>query len=123
MNSAELKNRTQEFAYRCINLSLALPGTLLGRHVGGQIIRSDTSVAANYRAACRAQTKASFISKLSIVLEEVDETFFWLELIIDQKLLAKKRVELLLRETNELTAIFAVARKSSRKSTIVNRKS
>jgi len=123
MNSEELKSRTKTFACRCINLSSALPHTPLGEHISRQLIRSSTSVAANYRAACRAQSKASFISKLSIVLEEVDETLFWLELVIEQKLIGKKQVELLLREADELTAIFAVARKSSRKSSIVTRKS
>ena len=115
MDNKELKRRTKQFALRCIKLSYALPETTLGRHVQGQITRSSTSVAANYRAACLAQSKASFIAKLSIVVEEVDETLFWLEIIIEEKLLPKKKVESLMQETDELTAIFISARKTARK--------
>ncbi len=124
MNNKELKKRTKQFALRCIKMSYALPDTLLGRHIGRQIIRSSTSVAANYRAACLAQSKAGFISKLSIVVEEVDETLFWLEIIIEEKLLAKSKIESLIQEADELTAIFISARKTARKnrpSSTVNR--
>ena len=113
MNSDELKNRTKQFAYRCINLAIALPNTVLGVHVRGQLIRSSTSVASNYRAACIAQSKASFIAKLSIVLEEIDESYFWLELTLDKGLLEGKLVEPLLKEAGELTSIFASSRKTS----------
>jgi len=81
MNSEELKKRTKEFAHRCVKLVMALPNTQLGNHLRGQLVRCSTSVASNYRAACIAQSKASFISKLSIVIEEVDESYFWLEFI------------------------------------------
>ena len=114
MNSEELKKRTKEFAHRCVKLSMALPETVLGRHVRGQLIRCSTSVASNYRAACIAQSKASFISKLSIVLEETDESNFWLEFIIDEELLKKDLVEPLLKEADELTAIFIASRKTAR---------
>ena len=114
MNSDELKRRTKEFAHRCIKLSMALPETVLGRHVRGQLIRCSTSAASNYRAVCIAQSKASFISKLSIVLEETDESHFWLEFIIDEKLLSKELVEPLLKEADELTAIFVSSRKTAR---------
>ncbi len=114
MNSDELKIRTKEFAHRCVKLSMALPETVLGRHVRGQLIRCSTSVASNYRAACIAQSKASFISKLSIVLEETDESHFWLEFIIDEKLLNKELVEPLFKEADELTAIFVSSRKTER---------
>ncbi|MGD9290147.1 MAG: four helix bundle protein, partial [Desulfobacterales bacterium] len=87
MKGDELKRRTKEFAHRCVKLSMALPNTLLGNHVRGQLIRCSTSVASNYRAACVAQSKASFISKLSVVIEEADESYFWLEFIIDENLL------------------------------------
>ena len=93
---------------------MALPETMLGRHVRGQLIRCSTSVASNYRAVCIAQSKASFISKLSIVLEEADESHFWLEFIIDEKLLNKELVEPLLKEADELTAIFIASRKTAR---------
>jgi len=115
MESEKLKKRTKEFAHRCVNLSMDLPNTVLGRHVRGQLIRCSTSVASNYRAACIAQSKASFISKLSIVLEETDESYFWLEFIIDENLLKKELVESLLKEAEELTAIFVSSRKTARR--------
>ena len=124
MNNKDLKKRTKQFALRCIKLSYALPDTVLGRHIRGQLTRSSTSVAANYRAACLAQSKAGFIAKLSIVVEEVDETLFWLEIITDEKLLPKNKVESLMQEADELTAIFISARKTARKnrpSSTVNR--
>ncbi|MCK4390665.1 MAG: four helix bundle protein [Desulfobacterales bacterium] len=114
MRSEELKKRTKEFAHRCIKLSMALPETVLGKHVRKQLIRCSTSVASNYRAVCLAQSKASFVSKLSIVLEEADESYFWLEFIIDENLLKRKLVEPLLREAEELTAIFVSSRKTAR---------
>jgi len=113
--SEELKTRTKEFAHRCVKLAMALPNTPLGNHIGGQLIRSSTSVAANYRAACIAQSKASFISKLSIVIEEADESYFWFEFIIDENLLKNNIVEPLLKEADELTAIFIASRKTARK--------
>ena len=94
---------------------MTLPNSYLGKHLKGQLIRSSTSVASNYRSACIAQSKASFVSKLSIALEEADESFFWLEFIIDEKLLKTKLVEPLLNEARELTAIFISSRKTARK--------
>jgi four helix bundle protein len=113
MKSEELTKRTKKFAHRCIKLAMALPETALGKHIRGQIIRCSTSVAANYRATCLSQSKASFIAKLSIVLEEADEAAFWLEFIMDEKLLNKNQVEPLLKEAEELTAIFASSRKTA----------
>jgi four helix bundle protein len=89
MKSEELIKRTKEFAHRCVKLATALPETTLGKHIRGQLIKCSTSVAANYRATCLSQSKASFIAKISIVLEESDEAAFWLEFIIDEKLLKK----------------------------------
>jgi four helix bundle protein len=125
MDEIALKQRTKEFAHRCVKLSMALPRTYLGNHIKGQLIRCSTSVASNYRATCIAQSKASFVSKLSIVLEEVDESHFWLEFIIDEPLLSEQRVLPLLKEAEELTAIFISSRKTarSRQLSIVNRKS
>jgi four helix bundle protein len=117
MNEEALKQRTKKFAHRCVKLSVTLPRTYLGNHIKGQLIRCSTSVASNYRAACIAQSKPSFVSKLSIVLEEVDESHFWLEFIIDEQLLSKDRVLLLLKEAEELTAIFISSRKTARKQT------
>ncbi len=118
MNREELTERTKKFAHRCVKLAMALPESPLGRHLQGQVIRCSTSVAANYRATCLSQSKASFIAKISIVLEEADESAFWLEFIIDEKLLKENMVKPLLKEANELTAIFA----SSRKTAITNNK-
>ena len=92
MKSDELKRRTKTFAHRCVKLCMTLPNSYLGKYLKGQLIRSSTSVASNYRSACIAQSKASFVSKLSIALEEADESFFWLEFIIHEKLLKTKLV-------------------------------
>jgi four helix bundle protein len=113
MNSEELRNRTKEFAHRCVRLASALPNTDLGRLIRGQLMRSSTSVAANYRATCLAQTKAVFASKLSITLEEADESAFWLEFLMDEKLVAAELVRSLHAEALELTRIFAASRKTS----------
>ena len=113
MDRDELTKRTKEFAHRCIKLAMAFPETVLGRHIQGQIIRCSTSVAANYRATCLSQSRASFIAKISVVLEEADEAAFWLEFIIDEKLLKKNLVAPLLKEAEELTKIFAASRKTA----------
>ena len=114
MTPNELKKRTKDFAHRGIKLSTALPKTPLGRHIQSQLIRCATSVAANYRAACIAQSKSDFAFKMSIVAEECDESCFWLELIIDEKLLKSNQVLPLLNEGRELTAIFIASRKTVR---------
>jgi len=85
-----VNKKDKKFAHRCVKLAMALPETALGKHLRGQVIRWPTSVAANYRAICLSQSKPGFIAKLSIVLEEADESTFWLEFIIDEKLLKKK---------------------------------
>ena len=113
MDREELTKRTKEFAHRCVKLAMALPETALGRHIQGQLIRCSTSVAANYRATCLSQSKTSFIAKISVVLEEADETAFWLEFIIDENLLKENLVKPLLQEAEELTAIFASSRKTA----------
>jgi len=107
MNSEELKKRTKQFAIRIIKVVEALPKTVTGRTIGNQLSRSGTSVGANYRAACRGRSKAEFNSKLHIVLEEADETVFWLEIITEIKLLPENKIQSILAEANELTAIFA----------------
>lgn len=112
MNKNDLIKRTKAFAHRCVKLAVSLPKTYLGNHIKGQLIRCSTSVAANYRAACIAHSKAAFVSKLSIVIEEADETEFWLEFIIDEQLNPKHRVEPLKVEAHELTSIFITSRKT-----------
>jgi four helix bundle protein len=106
MNEEELKKRTKQFALRILKLVDALPNNTIGRAIGNQLVRCGTSVGANYRAACRGRSKADFISKLGIVVEEADESEFWLELLIDGNILKKELVESILTEAGELTAIF-----------------
>ena len=113
MNADELKLRTKEFALRILKLVGALPKTIEGRAIANQLVRCGTSVAANYRATCRARSRNEFIAKIGVVLEEADETQLWLELIIEGKLLPKERVQPLLEEANELVAIFVSSRKSA----------
>jgi four helix bundle protein len=108
----QLEKRTTDFAHRCVKLAIALEGTKLGNHLSGQLIRCSTSVAANYRACNLAQTKASFAAKLSIVLEEADESVFWMDFASEEKLIQKSKIRLLLEEANELKAIFFAARKT-----------
>jgi four helix bundle protein len=114
MTKDELKNRTKKFALEVIKLVDKLPNTLAGRSIGNQIIRSGTSVASNYRSACRARSNADFISKVTIVEEESDETLFWLEMIVESNLLPKERVLVLLKEADELTAIFTSSGKTAK---------
>jgi four helix bundle protein len=127
MNEQELITRTKQFALRVMKLVEALPRTIQGRAIGNQIMRSGTSVAANYRAACRARSKNEFIAKLGTVEEEADETAFWMELIVESGLLSAKKIESLLKESIELVAITAASRKTASrtlaKSQIANRNS
>ncbi len=115
MNESELKQRTKQFSLRVMKLIAALPGGVEARAIGSQLVRSGTSVGANYRAACRGRSKAEFIAKLGTVEEEADESAFWMELIIEGGLMEKSRVEPLLHEANELVAIIAASRKSASK--------
>ena len=120
MDSEELKDRTKIFAHRCVKMAFALPNTVLGRHIKGQLIRCSTSVASNYRATCLSQSKASFVAKISIVIEECDESCFWMEFIIDENLLKNDLVDPLLKEGKELTSIFISSRKIAGKRKIKN---
>jgi len=113
VDKQELQHRTKQFALRIFKLVDALPRTSTGRAVGNQLVRSATSVGANYRAACRARSRAEFAAKLGTVLEEADESLYWLELIRDGELMSDSKISLLLKEANELTAILAAGRKSA----------
>jgi len=115
MGFEHLIKRSDQFALDCIDLCKRLPKTTLGKHINGQLIRSSTSVAANYRASCKAYTKKSFLSKLSIVIEESDETEYWLNLIRKEKLIDNEVVSKLLNEAHELTSIFIQSRKTALK--------
>jgi four helix bundle protein len=109
MNPAALKNRTKEFAKKIIELCRELPNNREGRLIGNQLFKSGTSVAANYRAACRGRSKAEFVSKLGIVLEEADETLFWLELIDEMAIHGGSSVGFLMQECDEISAIMVTS--------------
>ena len=123
MTERELLQRTKQFALRIFKLVGALPQTIQGRAVAAQLIRSGTSVAANYRAACRARSKPEFVAKLGVVEEEADESAFWLELIAETGLLNPGKVTPLLAEAGEIVAMMASSKKTAAKSQIANRKS
>lgn len=115
MDAKEMLKRTKQFGYDCIDLSYSLEGNYLKNHVRGQLIRSSTSVAANYRAARLAQSEASFVAKVSITIEEADESGMWIELIMDKNLLGSKQLDeskRLMKEASELTSIFIATRKT-----------
>lgn len=114
MTKEELKNRTKKFALMIILLVEKLPNNKAGNAIGNQLIRSGTSIAANYRTACRARSNADFISKITVVEEECDESLFWLELITEANLLKKEIVLDLMIEADELTAIFTASGKTAR---------
>ena len=127
MDKDELRRRTKEFALRTMKLVDALPRSRSASAVASQLVRSGTSVASNYRAACRARSRAEFIAKIGVVEEEADERAFWLELIITHKLMRETLVRPLHKEAEELTAIMAASRisasRNSKQSAITNRKS
>lgn len=112
MDERALKERTKQFALRIIRLVNALPKNYAADVLGKQLLRAATSVGANYRAACRGRSKAEFIAKLGIVIEEADECGYWLELLVDSGLMPKEKLEPLLTEANELTAIFVASIKT-----------
>jgi four helix bundle protein len=123
MTERELLQRTKQFALRIFKLVGALPQTIQGRAVAAQLIRSGTSVAANYRAACRARSKPEFVAKLGVVEEEADESAFWLELIIETRSLNPRKVTPLLAKAGEIVAMMGSSKKTAVKSQIANRKS
>jgi len=111
--SKQLMNRTKAFAHACVRLALNLPKNNLGWHLQKQLIKCSTSVAANYRSACLAQSKACFIAEISICLEECDKSCFWLAFIRDENLAKEEAIELI-REGEELRAIFYSSRNTTR---------
>jgi four helix bundle protein len=110
MNFEHLKKRTKQFALDIIKLAQDIPDTQLGNIVRGQIIRAGTSVGSNYRAVCRARSKAEFISKIGVVIEEADESAYWLEIIEETGLLPHERVASLHQEAEEIVAIMNSSR-------------
>jgi four helix bundle protein len=115
MKSAELQQRTKSFALRVLKLIEQLPNTIGGRVLANQVARSATSVGANYRAACRARSRAEFTSQVGTVAEEADESLYWLELIRDGSFVPEKKLASLVSEADELTAIFTAGRRTSSK--------
>jgi four helix bundle protein len=105
MASFDLRERTKAFALRVIRLVESLPRTWTGSVIGKQLLRSGTSVGANYRAACRAKSNPDFVNKMAIVLEEADESAYWLDLIVDAKLVRPARLTNVQHEAEELVAI------------------
>ena len=115
MTPKELKDRTKRFAVDVVRLARELPNTVDGRRIGQQFLDAGTSVAANYRSACRARSRAEFIAKMGVVEEESDETRFWLELMVDSKLVTQQRPEKLMKEADELTAIMVASLKTAKR--------
>lgn len=114
MKNDELKERTKRFALRVIRMTDSLPRKMSADVLGRQVLRSATSVAANYRSACRAKSRADFISKMGTVEEEADETGFWLELISESGLLPAAQLQELHGEAHELTAIAVSSIRTAR---------
>jgi four helix bundle protein len=126
MNAEEMKTRTKEFAKNIINLCRKLPNKREGRLIGNQVFKSGTSVAANYRAACRGRSKAEFIAKLGIVEEEADETLFWLEVIEEMNIYDPSSVDWLMQECDEIIAIMVSSVKTAKrtkKTSLINPRS
>lgn len=109
MTADELKKRTKTFHIAVIKLCEMLPKNAAGFELAKQVLRSAGSVAANYRAACRAKSKADFIYKLDVVIEEADESMYWLEIIGEAGLVAIEKTEPFIKEANELVSIFTAA--------------
>lgn len=110
----QLRARTKKFALRIIRLYRSLPYRTDTQVLGKQLLRCGTSVAANYRAVCRARSKAEFVAKMGVVVEEADEAVLWLELMTESGIVPLPKTEELLKEANELTAIFAASRRTAR---------
>jgi len=124
MTEDELKRRTKQFPLRIMRPVAALPRTVEARVIGKQLVEAGTSVGANYRAACRARSRAEFVAKLGIAEEEADESGYWLELIIEGGLMPEKSVAALHKEAGEVLAIISSSRLTAlRRSEIENRRS
>ena len=115
MTPEELRARTKMFAIRIVKLYQALPKTSEAQVLGKQLLRSGTSVAANYRAACRGRSRAEWLAKIGIVVEEADETVFWLEMLADCGVISTERLKSLTEESEELVSIFGATKHTARK--------
>jgi four helix bundle protein len=114
LNEELFKTRTRKIALEIIELVESLPRSRAADVIGRQLLRSGTSIGANYRAACRGRSKADVISKLAIVEEEADETIYWLELLVESKIVESSRVNVLLKECNEIVAMIVASIKTLR---------
>ncbi|AFY89235.1 MULTISPECIES: four helix bundle protein [Chroococcidiopsis] len=117
MNEQEFKDRTKKLALRVIRLVGKLPNNYIAEVIGKQLLRSATSVGANYRAACRGKSTADLIAKLGIVLEEADECLYWMEILIEAELVAAEKLKSLMSETNEIVAMIVASIKTLRTKT------
>jgi len=115
MAPEQLKARSTRFALEVIALVRTLPRTLLAEIIAGQMVRSGTSTGANYRAACRARSRAEFVAKMGVAEEEADETLYWLELLLETHLAESGTVQRLITEATELVAILSAGRKTARR--------
>lgn len=113
MTSSELQTRLKNLAYRIVTLCGALPNKKISRIIEDQILRAAFSAPANYRASCKAISGKAFVSKLSIAFEESDETLFWLENILELKLIEERKMIDIIQEAKELSSILAASRKTS----------
>jgi four helix bundle protein len=109
VRSVENQKRSKQFALRIIRMTRALPRSDEARVIGRQLLRSGTAVGANYRAACRARARREFVAKMGIVVEEADESAFWIELLVEGEIVPARKLQSLLTEANELTAMFGAA--------------
>jgi four helix bundle protein len=123
MNEQEFKERTKAVALRVIKLTETLPNRRAADVLARQLLRSSTSIGANYRAACRSRSTADMISRLSVAEEEADETIYWIELLVDAGFVAPKRVQLLEEEVDEIVAMTVASIKTLRRRSIQNPKS
>jgi four helix bundle protein len=114
VDAEDLKKRTKQFGLRVIHLTGALPPSRAAGVIGRQLLRSGTSVGANYRAACRARTKPDFISKASIAIEEADESLYWMEMLVEAKLIHQEKLAALMKEADEIVAILTASVKTAR---------
>jgi four helix bundle protein len=114
MNEAEFKRRTKDIALRVVKVVQALPKNLVAETIGKQLLRSGTSIGANYRAACRAKSNADIINKLTIVEEEADESMFWIELLTESEIVLEKRLRVLYADIDEIVAMVVSSIKTLR---------
>ena len=115
VNKNELQSRTRDFAVRIVKLYRALPRTPEAQVLGKQVLRSGTSVAANYRATCRARSKSEFIARLGVVVEEIDETVFWLDLLVACEIVSQQKLASMAAEAGELFAIFTASQLTAKR--------